>query len=944
VLAAVKAKDEAALRVLATKDDPDPWRVADELIQREKFDAADAFSKAAPRADVERLPAYVESRRGKSDDARARDSLATAATALAAGNAEEALRALGPTETSAPVDVLGISRVVARGFALVALGRLEESTAEFLVAADAAEAIGLLTGACVALQEAAMSAYRRSDYRRGISALERLQRVAERRGHRALVPKTVGNIGNFYKALGNYPKALECYLVALRMAEEFGDRSDIATTLANIGTVHTSLGNYAVALKYHEQALAVHEELRSRPGVARSLGNIGTVHHDLAEYAKALDYYERALKMKDELGDRGGAALILGNIGNVHDDMADYAIALGYHERALKLKLELGDRAGVAKTLCNIGHVHGSLGNHRTALDYYEQAFKKMEEVEDRAGAAKTLGSIGSSHESLGNFPVALDYYERALKMMDELGDRAGMATMLGNIASEKFRLRDWSGAIDSARRGAALVPFLVAGLGDAQGATARGPHTRLFTVGARAAAEAHEVRSVSDFVERGRAGSLLEAIGARTSLQSGLVPLALATDEAQARAREAYLSSAYRRALDGGDLEATRARRRELDESQAAVEAAVERIQREAKGAANVVHFKPDDLDAIRKRLAPDEALVLYGLFDEGPLALVVAPAGATTVRLPPTNDIENACVALLTAIDERAGPEVTGKSADALRDLVVKPLGLAPGMKRLLVSPDGALSYVPFALLAPDREVVDVPSGTTYGLLLEDGKARGDGVLALGDPDYQSKVDARAAGIYARGAVGKLTRLPATADEAKAVGGTVLLGKDATEKGLRDAVATKPRWRAVHFACHGLIDAERPAFSSLALTADGDDDGFLTVLEVFRAKIPADLVVLSACETAKGKVVKGEGIMGLTRAFMFAGAPRVICSLWKVDDDATRALMTKFYELWNPKDGKPGLPTAEALKQAQEFVKAQEKWKHPYYWAAWVLWGLPD
>ncbi|MDA1194780.1 MAG: CHAT domain-containing protein [Planctomycetota bacterium] len=109
---------------------------------------------------------------------------------------------------------------------------------------------------------------------------------------------------------------------------------------------------------------------------------------------------------------------------------------------------------------------------------------------------------------------------------------------------------------------------------------------------------------------------------------------------------------------------------------------------------------------------------------------------------------------------------------------------------------------------------------------------------------------------------------------------------------------------------------------------------------------EIPADLAVLSACETGTGRVVKGEGIVGLTRAFMFAGAPRVICSLWKVDDEATKALMVKFYELWNPKDGKKGLGVAAALKQAQEYVRDHPngKWKHPYYWAAWVLWGLPD
>ena len=128
----------------------------------------------------------------------------------------------------------------------------------------------------------------------------------------------------------------------------------------------------------------------------------------------------------------------------------------------------------------------------------------------------------------------------------------------------------------------------------------------------------------------------------------------------------------------------------------------------------------------------------------------------------------------------------------------------------------------------------------------------------------------------------------------------------------------------------------------SALALTADEENDGFLAALEIFRMSIPADLVVMSACETGKGKIYKTEGIVGLTRAFMFAGAPRVICSLWKVHDEATQALMIKFYELWNPKDGN-GLGAAAALKKAQEFVKSHEKWKHPYYWAAWVLWGLP-
>lgn len=131
---------------------------------------------------------------------------------------------------------------------------------------------------------------------------------------------------------------------------------------------------------------------------------------------------------------------------------------------------------------------------------------------------------------------------------------------------------------------------------------------------------------------------------------------------------------------------------------------------------------------------------------------------------------------------------------------------------------------------------------------------------------------------------------------------------------------------------------------FSSLALSADAENDGFLTAIEIFRSKIPADLVVLSACESGKGRIFLTEGIVGLTRAFMFAGAPRVICSLWNVDDEATRALMTKFYELWNPRDGSRGLTAVEALRGAQVHVRSQPAWAHPSYWAAWVLWGLPE
>ena len=174
--------------------------------------------------------------------------------------------------------------------------------------------------------------------------------------------------------------------------------------------------------------------------------------------------------------------------------------------------------------------------------------------------------------------------------------------------------------------------------------------------------------------------------------------------------------------------------------------------------------------------------------------------------------------------------------------------------------------------------------------------------------------------------------------------MGDVVLLGKEATPRRFLKVVGTRKRWAAIHLACHGLVDPQRPLRSALGLAFESDGSNLLVCADIFQHTIPADLAVLSACETGKGRIVSGEGIVGLTRAFMLAGAPRVLVSLWKVDDLATQALMIEFYRRWRPKDGAERMDAATALREAQAVVRKNPKWKHPYYWAAWVLWGLPE
>jgi CHAT domain-containing protein len=300
----------------------------------------------------------------------------------------------------------------------------------------------------------------------------------------------------------------------------------------------------------------------------------------------------------------------------------------------------------------------------------------------------------------------------------------------------------------------------------------------------------------------------------------------------------------------------------------------------------------------------------------------------------------VADACDTLLTSIVTHGAG--VGAAVERLRGLVAAPLAVPAGVRRWIVSPDGPLSQVPFGLLVPAAEVVFATSATAFVRAARDAPS-GTDVLALGDPVYDGATSAPPGATASREGYGVLERLPASGDEARAVGDVVLVRGDATEGALVAALARPARWRAVHLACHGLFEAARPEFSSLALTPDAADDGFLTALEVSRLTVATDLVVLSACSTGRGRVVRGEGAIGLARAFQRAGAPRVVCALWKVNDAASAAFMTRFYAAYRPRDGTAPKSAAAALRDAQAAVASDPHFAHPVFWAAWVLLGPP-
>ncbi|MCC7137530.1 MAG: CHAT domain-containing protein [Planctomycetes bacterium] len=1057
VLAAIAANDDATLKALASKDAPDPWLVADELIRREQHDAAEAFAKAAPRVDVERLPVYVASRRGQPDEPARRERLARANGALAARDHAAALAALGDPEAGPIDDVVGVRLAFGRGLSLANRGQPQPARETLVAAGEAAERLGWLARATAAFSGAADVVRAGGGLAAARELMRRVLAVAERRGRGPVVAATLADLGTVTYELGDRPgalewwarstavhettddpvdfarvlanvavvqrelgdraaeiaalercvalrektgdhaglaiafdqlgaarfftgdpgKALRAYERAAELREALGDRLALANALNNVGSVLRELGDVERSLTTQRRALELFRALGDVGGGARAEGNIGILHATMGRWAEALTAFERALAAHQAQGDRAAAATVLGNIGGVYHDMGDIERAVPVLVRSTQLKEEVGDRWGAARTRAALGNARVALGDAEGIADL-ERSEREQRALGDLRVAAMTMVSVGSAQARTGSPERARETIQRALAELEALKERDGAASALaalgtveaalGHRAEARNALDRAARAARSLRRGPLLVDALAAlarvhlaegapgkalararegldavdrmlgGLADEEGAAAREAHEGLFSVGTVAAAREEDAGELVRFLEAGRAGALLDALAKRASAQwrAESLPAELREADARARAAERAARDAYDRAIAGGDRRVAAAAARVLDDASDEVRAVTARIQRESRKEGGLFYPQPRTLEEIRAAIEPGDALVVYALCLDEALALVVRHDGERVVRLGTRADVESACAAL-EARDPDADP---APALAALRRMLVEPLALEADVRRLVVSPSGPLAYVPFGALV-DTPVALVPSGTTYVVLAGEERAPGDGVLALGDPDYAGAT-AGAGAVYVRGR--PLVALPATRAEVERVGTTVLVGARASEAGLREALPTHPRWRAVHFACHGLVHPDKPTLCSLALSRGGDDDGFLTALEVLRTPVRADLVVLSACETGRGRIVRAEGILGLTSAFQSAGCPRVLCSLWKVDDAATSALMQKFYELWNPKTGSKGMGTAEALRAAQAHVRSQEKWKHPYYWAAWVLWGLPS
>ncbi len=775
-------------------------------------------------------------------------------------------------------------------------------------------------------------------------------------GDRFEVGLILNNIGGMHWSLGDPPRALESYEGALAVRREMKDSLGEAYTLYGMGAAHWSMGEIQKAVDRYHETLPLFRAAKNRAGEGNILNSLGLALAALGERERALDLYAQALAIWRETRNPVLEGYTLGNIGMAWADAGDLTRALDHYRRARGLLEPSGDRRGLAYTLHNQGVAHLEKREASEALDCFRRALELKRAIGDRWGEAHTMHSLGESLHRSGDLPAAAQHYREALALRRACGDREGEALTLASLARAQRDSGDAASAraaIETALRLVESARVEVAGqdLRSSYFAGRRGYYE--FYVDLLAPSDAAAALEAS---ERGRARSLLDLMAEATvDLRDGVDAKLLAEDDAihrRIRGQAERLSRLFGADAPDAEREAARKRIGALLDERARLGA---RIRSAHPRFARVAEPEPLTLDGVRRRVVDDGSVLLeYSLGKERSWLIAAGRDWIECHPLPGRGEIEDATrrVVAQLAMRDAAAP---GAEARALAKTLIGPVTKRLGGQRLVIVAEGALPYLPFAALplageplVARHEIVCLPSATALAAHREQiaGRPRAPGALAvLADPVF-SAGDGRAKADAAGAAPSRWTRLRFSREEANAIRG---LAPPAGTLAALDFEASRTLvdsgklagYRMVHFATHAEVDSRRPDLSEVVLSQVDErgraQNGSLRLFEVYRLRLTADLVVLSGCQTALGKVVRGEGVVGLARGFMYAGARSVVASLWNVEDRATAELMRAFYEAML----KRRLGPAAALREAQLGLLRGERWRSPYYWAGFVMQG---
>jgi CHAT domain-containing protein/tetratricopeptide (TPR) repeat protein len=824
--------------------------------------------------------------------------------------------------------------------------------------------------------------WRKSNLSLALELYEKALPMAEETRDPDTQARLLGNIGLVVWNQGDFAKALDYYQRSLKIAEDTGIQQIAALNLFNMGLLYLNQGDLTKSHDSLQKSLELSRQLGDKGLESVCIHGLGEVNRYVGNFVLAKEYFEKSLRLAQQTGEKRAQAYALEDIGMIDMETHNYSSALQYFQKSLTLFQELQEQRKIADSFVNIGEIHSRRGDQMRALEYYSKALSIHDSLGHKPGLANTYHMMGEAHYKKGDMLEAESDLQKAINIANDMGHSH---TQWQSLYAMGLVLRDTGKTgegLQALKEAINTVEKMRSELQSGEEKTAfLEEKVNLYqdTVGLLLASG--NVADAFEYVQKSKARGFLDMLA-----EARIDPDINLQSEYREKKRnlvkelvDADKNIQDERDQDSVDQAKLQRLQTKMDQLEVAYSDLILEIRKVNPRYADVRYPEPSKLAEARALLDDDSVLLEYLVGNQGSFLFAITTDGVKTFNLPKeerlTQQIKQIREAILKPeaeyqLTDQSHSKYVKLSRSLYLNLIEPAASVLAGKKRIVIAPDGALNYLPFEALltrgtkteaidfsklpylAKEFEIQYVPSASVLASIMktdrnipEEGQKA---LIAFADPLLRnppgSKGKAAGSNPAVRGWVGTLSPIPNARTEVERIARlfpkddvTVLTGSDASERNLKRMDLQK--FRKLHFASHGLIDEEKPEYSALLLTGEshGGEDGYLTMREVFDLKLNADLVVLSACKTGLGKEIRGEGVTGISRAFLCAGTPSVLVTLWDVYDRSTADLMTSFYRAHETR----GMNKAAALKEAQVEMIRSKKYSHPYYWAPFVLIG---